>query len=198
MSHSNELKEIYSKYSNEKLVNIINNSNDYETYVIDLVKDILNDRGGIDKIKNEFETKKQKEEEIKSIKSKISKLHSEGKSIEISNIHSDLLTDSEKKEIIESEMNLLAKVKKDNTITNKEYLACILFSFVISTILGIFFGYISSKIGYYYYIFLVASYLILNSLLSRIILRRTLFNLKLIFTNFAFLVYSLFLTFHLF
>ena len=54
MFEINELIEIYSNYSKEKLIEILNNSKDYRIKVSDLVNKILFERGGVEKIKEEI------------------------------------------------------------------------------------------------------------------------------------------------
>ena len=167
----NELRDIYSEFSNNKLLNVLYKKEDYEEEVIILVEEILNSRGGIEKIKNNVNKENVIAKEKLRIKKEVYVYYSKKALNQIEMINSDLLPEEDTKNIINNEIKRLSNVKKRLIISNKEYAKCTIIGFILATILGVIFGITSRYLGYYYFIFQSATFLLLERIFSEIILK---------------------------
>ena len=102
MNREEELREIYESYTDEKLIDVIDNPDEYQEIVLELVKKIINEHGGLKQLEIRLE-KKYVEEEIKKMKWN-------DKKIKLKDINTSYLTLKDKDQIV----NKIIKEEKEN------------------------------------------------------------------------------------
>ncbi len=151
----NDLRKRYQNKSDEDLFFVIENPSNYNPEVILVVKEIIEERGGIDKIVNVQVEKLETEAEYRRLQDEIWSLLNKGyEESEITNkLNSETLLENELENLITSETEKWKMEQEDKRINAKSILLGSIGAFIGGTIGGILWGIMMIKSGYIFYFF---------------------------------------------
>ncbi|MEZ4825102.1 MAG: hypothetical protein R3C61_02235 [Bacteroidia bacterium] len=137
-----DLKNKYKDASLEKLAEILDNSEDYTPEVVSVIKDIIEERGGLEKFQQEIAIIQDYENEKQLLRShlQIGLRKNIAHSLLLKEIELKYLSKTEQDQILQKEVKLWEEERKDRAITSESVIKGILGGLVGGTVGGVIFG----------------------------------------------------------
>lgn len=187
-----DLRRRYNDKENEELLYVLSNPSEYNSNVIEIVEEIIKNRGGREKIVEEINTEINKENERRRLITIIrSKLNIGRKEKEIKEeIKSEIFSNEECSNLIDEEFARWTEEQLDQKITPKSIIGGIIGALIGGTIGGILWGFMMIGSGNIFFIFGIGLVL-LSYFFVRLFSRKSNKNIFTMILTFLSVVYAL-------